>query len=139
MYFPNHKKVVINGQVLHWIMKFDGRDDLEIPIQIQIVTKKFQRFLAISFGEKTNLPEEIEIESALRPIIIHHGKQYWIKNDSVMLDARGELYNLFNVEEVAESGAILYFHSYLPEEFGGGVIIYDSRQYLESTSPNDVV
>ena len=139
MSFKDNKKIVKKGQVLHWILKFDGREDLEIPVEIEIeIGQLLDGTLGLTLGPKSNLPIEGEVTGLIRPHQLHHAKLYWVKNDSMTLEY-GETFYLFNVEEITPDSATLYFHAYLPAEFGGGVIIYDSRQYLESTSPNDVV
>ena len=133
MYFPNRKKVVNNGQVLNWVMKFDGMEDLEVPITIEIAIGKLPNgSFGLTLGPKSNLPETAEVVSLIRPHQLHHAKLYWIKGDTMALEY-GEHYLIFVVEEVFADSATLYFHAYLPKEFGGGDMVYTSTQHLEST------
>ena len=134
MYIPSRKKVVANGQVLHWTLTFDGREDLKIPVEIQIeISKLPSGEYGLTLGPKTNLPENGEVAGLIRPHQLYHAKLYWVKNDSMMLE-HGETYYLFNVEEVTLDSATLYFHAYLPVEFGDGKLFFDPRQNLESMS-----
>lgn len=130
-YIFKNSRIVTNGQILKWTLKFDGRDDLEFPIQIQVVTKKVGRFWAVGLGDETKLPDSCEIDNHMLPLVMHHGKQFWIQHDTLFL-LYEETYKLFEVEEVMDGGAVLYFHSYLPEGFGSGVIVYDPNQNQES-------
>jgi len=133
MYIPNRKKVVAKGQVLHWTIKFDGRDGLEVPISIEVKIDQLPNgAFGLTLGPNSNLPINSEVVALFRPHNLHHAKLYWIEKDNMMLEYGGETYWLFAVEELTADSATLYFHAYLPAEFGGGVIIYDKLQNLES-------
>lgn len=135
-YLVSNKKVFKNGEVLAYLLKFDGRDDLEYPIDLQINIMVSPAGRVLFLGQAmTRIPLEIDV---LNPSQVHHfhGRQFWMEHETFALTCEGveTPYLIFVVEEVNNDSVTLYFPAYLPPGSGGdGVIVYDERQNLEST------
>ena len=136
-YLTNYKIVYKNGEVLSWILEKDGRS---FSIDIEISILRTPDGYAVTLGGKTQLPFEVEVYSH-NQLVLFHGKQLWMRQDYLSIVC-GDLpsYLIFEVEEISEETVTLYFPAYLPAGIsGGGVIVYDERQNLESTPHNDSV
>lgn len=135
MYKPDSLREVAQDSVFHWTMQGpEGRNaNLEFALQIHFVslpdgTKGF------ILGIDTILPDEIEVHGlAGSDSVSYKGRVLWLKDhNGLAVTFEDEIYPLVVVEKVNESGGKLYFHSYLPKEFGDGQIVLDESQWLES-------
>lgn len=141
VYFKDHEKTVEDGTVLSWIMQGhsdrpEGKANLRFTLQVRFVRNQYGRRGIVLDQAQTDVPDEIKL-TALQPndMDMYKGQVVWLAGyNGMVVEFEGDLYLLFQVLMLGFEegvGGWIYFHSFLPEQFGGGDIVYSERQFLE--------
>lgn len=141
VYFKDHEKFVEDGSVFTWMMKGrpdrpEGEANICFTLQVRFVRNQDCRRGIVLDQEQTDIPDEIKL-IALQPndVDMYKGQVVWLAGyNGLVVEFEGDLYLLFQVLMLGFEegvGGWIYFHSFLPEEFGGGDIVYSEKQFLE--------
>lgn len=137
-YFPDHEKTIQDGTTLTWVMQGrPGRDaNLKFSLCVRFIELPEGRYGVILDQEQTDIPGEIDV-TYIQPedIAIHKLQVVFLAGmNGLFVKFERDYYHLFSVVagsvQVGVQGK-LYFHTYLPEEFGTGEIVYTEKQWLE--------
>lgn len=141
VYFKENEKSVEDGILLSWVMQGHpdrpaGKAKLRFTLQLRFVRSYDGRNGVVLDQTGTCIPDAIKI-TALQPedITMYKGQVVWLAGmNGLAVEFEGDIYLLFKVlkEDFNEGHrGKIYFYSFLPEQFGGGEIIYSEKQWLE--------